>query len=98
MKKIVFTSLSNVLEYRIRASFKENEEYGILELIHHNDSTKNSYGKTKFSIDAYEVWDKQFPGLYKKEIIEDTDCKHEWINVGFMKLIVACKHCGIDKL
>jgi hypothetical protein len=25
-------------------------------------------------------------------------CNHEWVNIGFNHIRIACKHCGVDKL
>lgn len=65
--------------------------------------TSFRWGQTK---QGYEHWEKIFVHLRGTDILErggfipssaPVACSHEYVNVGFFSVKMACKHCGIDQ-
>lgn len=51
-----------------------------------------------FSNQSYDNYmDLVNQGYYTVIEDEETQCQHEWINVGFTSLTIICKNCGVNK-
>lgn len=56
---------------------------------------------TYFNYNSYEGW-IEYPGS-DPEYVRDVECTqsptgcHEYVNVGFNSIVMACKYCGRDK-
>lgn len=73
----------------------------------YNNKLKTSY-ELRCSFEEYERIDvalgyftisEGFDKLNKEGLTSSSSkvCNHEYVNVGFTSLTMACKHCGVDK-